>query len=166
MSSIKSNVNNQVCDIVIQLTCSKDGEFNYELNYNTLQAGWVPYYDIRIKEINSPIKLTYKAKIYQNTNEEWSDIQLSLSTGKLNKSNKAPNFNTQFIRNTTNYRKDTKQKNRNISSMSIRMNEMKMKLMKNLFPVLTIRVLILVEHRLNIIFPYPIQSHLKNLHIY
>ena len=118
MSSIKSDVNNQASDVVIQLTCSKEGEFNYDLSYNTLQAGWVPYYDIRIKEINSPIKLTYKAKIYQNTSEEWSDVKLSLSTGKLNKSNKAPNFNTQFIKNTT-YRKDTKQKNRNISAMQL-----------------------------------------------
>ena len=99
--------------IVIQLTCSKEGEFNYDLSYNTFASGWVPYYDIRIKEINSPIKLTYKAKIYQNTNEEWSDVKLSLSTGKLNKSNKAPNFKLSLLNNTT-YRKDTKQKNRNI----------------------------------------------------
>ena len=118
MSTIKSNVNNQASDVVIQLTCSKEGEFNYDLSYNTLQAGWVPYYDIRIEEINSPIKLTYKAKVYQNTSEEWSDVKLSLSTGKLNKSNKAPNFNTQFIKNTT-YRKDTKQKNRNISAIQL-----------------------------------------------
>ena len=122
MSSIKSDVNNQASDLVIQLTCSKEGEFNYDLSYNTLQAGWVPYYDIRIKEINSPIKLTYKAKIYQNTSEEWSDVKLSLSTGKLNKSNKAPNFNTQFIKNTT-YRKDTKQKNRNISAIQLELIE-------------------------------------------
>ena len=123
LNSIKSNVNNQVCDIVIQLTCSKEGEFNYELNYNTMQAGWVPYYDIRVKEINSPIELTYKAKVYQNTNEEWSDIQLSLSTGKLNKSNKAPNFNPQIIRNTTGYRKDNRQRNKSINSMPIEMND-------------------------------------------
>lgn len=122
MSSIKSDINNQASDVVIQLTCSKEGEFNYDLSYNTLQAGWVPYYDIRIKEINSPIKLTYKAKIYQNTSEEWSDVKLSLSTGKLNKSNKAPNFNTQFIKNTT-YRKDTKQKNRNISAIQLELIE-------------------------------------------
>ena len=122
MSSIKSDVNNQASDVVIQLTCSKEGEFNYDLSYNTLQAGWVPYYDIRIKEINSPIKLTYKAKVYQNTNEEWSDVKLSLSTGKLNKSNKSPNFNTQFIKNTT-YRKDTKQKNRNISAIQLELIE-------------------------------------------
>ena len=118
MSTIKSNVNNQASDVVIQLTCSKEGEFNYDLSYNTLQAGWVPYYDIRIEEINSPIKLTYKAKVYQNTSEEWSDVKLSLSTGKLNKSNKAPNFNTQFIKNTI-YRKDIKQKNRNISAIQL-----------------------------------------------
>lgn len=122
MNSIKTNVNNQACDIIIQLTCLKKGKFNYDLNYNTMQAGWIPFYDVRVREINSPIDLTYKAKVYQNTNEDWSDIQLSLSTGQLNKSNKAPNFNTQFIRN-TNYKKDTKQSKRSIKSMPLEKNE-------------------------------------------
>ena len=122
MNSIKSNVNNQASDIVIQLTCSKQGEYNYALNYNTMQAGWVPFYDIRAKEIDSPVELTYKAKVYQNTNEEWSNIKLSLSTGKLNKSNKAPSFNTQYIRN-NNFRKDTKQRNINMTAMQLDINE-------------------------------------------
>jgi len=104
------------------LTCLKKGKFNYALNYNTMQAGWIPFYDVRVREINSPIDLTYKAKVYQNTNEEWSDIQLSLSTGQLNKSNKAPNFNTQFIRNTNN-QKDTKQSKRSIKAMPLEKNE-------------------------------------------
>ncbi|MDA8556760.1 DUF4139 domain-containing protein [bacterium] len=41
--------------------------------------GWAPSYEIRSKGINSPINLTYKAKIFQNTNESWSNVQLSLS---------------------------------------------------------------------------------------
>ena len=114
-----------------------------------MQAGWVPSYDFRVKEINSPIKLTYKAKVYQNTNEEWSDIQLSLSTGQLNKSNKAPNFNPQIIRNTTNYRKDNRYRNKSInSSMPIEMNDNEDEpMLKNLFLVLNIHLLIIVVHK-------------------
>ncbi len=90
---------NQSSSIVVQLTCTKVGNYSYQLSYNSNKAGWAPSYEIRSKGINSPIDLTYKAKIFQNTNEIWSNVQLSLSTGKLNKSNKAPSFQTQYVNN-------------------------------------------------------------------
>ena len=46
--------------------------------------------------MNSPVDITYKAEIYQNTNEQWKNINVSLSTGNLNQSNKAPSFNTEL----------------------------------------------------------------------
>ena len=90
-------IKNQSANIIVQLTCTKVGNYSYELSYNSNKAGWAPSYEIRSKGINSPIDLTYKAKIFQNTNETWSNVQLSLSTGKLNKSNKAPSFQTQYV---------------------------------------------------------------------
>ena len=95
---IKKTIKNKSCDIIIQTTCLKAGDFDFNLSYNTMNAGWIPFYDVRSESINSPVNLTYKAKVFQNTNEEWSNIKLSLSTGKLNVSNKAPDFNTQYIR--------------------------------------------------------------------
>jgi uncharacterized protein (TIGR02231 family) len=95
-STIKTT-KNQSANIIVQLTCTKEGNYSYELSYNSNKAGWDPSYEIRSKGINSPIDLTYKAKIFQNTNEAWSNVQLSLSTGKLNKSNKAPSFQTQYV---------------------------------------------------------------------
>ena len=95
-STIKT-IKNQSANIVVQLTCTKAGNYSYELSYNSNKAGWVPSYEIRSEGINSPVDLTYKAKIFQNTNEIWSNVQLSLSTGKLNKSNKAPSFQTQYV---------------------------------------------------------------------
>ena len=107
-STIK-NTRNQSANIVVQLTCTKAGNYSYGLSYNSNKAGWAPSYEIRSKGINTPIDLTYKAKIFQNTNEDWSNVQLSLSTGKLNKSNKAPSFQTQYINtyNTNNKRAKT-----------------------------------------------------------
>ena len=95
-STIKTT-KNQFANIVVQLTCTKAGNYNYELSYNSNKAGWAPSYEIRSKGINSLIDLTYKAKIFQNTNEIWSNVQFSLSTGKLNKSNRAPSFQTQYV---------------------------------------------------------------------
>ena len=109
INSIIKNTRNQSANIIVQLTCTKAGNYDYELSYNSNKAGWSPSYDIRSKGINSPIDLTYKAKIFQNTNETWSNVQLSLSTGKLNKSNKAPSFQTQYVNtyNTNNKRAKT-----------------------------------------------------------
>lgn len=109
INSIIKNTRNQSANIIVQLTCTKAGNYDYELSYNSNKAGWSPSYDIRSKGINSPIDLTYKAKIFQNTNETWSNVQLILSTGKLNKSNKAPSFQTQYVNtyNTNNKRAKT-----------------------------------------------------------
>ena len=109
INSIIKNTRNQSANIVVQLTCTKAGNYDYELSYNSNKAGWSPSYEIRSKGINFPIDLTYKAKIFQNTNETWSNVQLSLSTGKLNKSNKAPSFQTQYVNtyNTNNKRAKT-----------------------------------------------------------
>ena len=109
INSIIKNTRNQSANIIVQLTCTKAGNYDYELSYNSNKAGWSPSYEIRSKGINSPIDLTYKAKIFQNTNETWSNVQLSLSTGKLNKSNKAPSFQTQYVNtyNTNNKRAKT-----------------------------------------------------------
>ena len=108
---------NQSANIIIQLTCTEAGNYSYELSYNSNKAGWAPSYEIRSKGVNSPIDLTYKAKIIQNTNENWDNVQLSLSTGKLNKSNKAPSFQTQYVNTySTNNKRDKMNVNKGYSA--------------------------------------------------
>lgn len=54
---------------------------NFTLSYYATPAGWEPVYDIRVKDVNSPVALFQKANLYQQTGENWSDVKLSLSTG-------------------------------------------------------------------------------------
>ena len=61
-----------------------------EISYKVSNAGWIPSYDIRSTSTDDGIKITYKAKIYQNTGIDWKNIKLSLSTGDLNINNKKP----------------------------------------------------------------------------
>jgi hypothetical protein len=44
-------------------------------------AGWYPTYDIRAKDISSPVELVYKANVSQNSGEDWRNIKLTLSSG-------------------------------------------------------------------------------------
>jgi uncharacterized protein (TIGR02231 family) len=51
-----------------------------EISYMVNNAGWTPSYDIRANGVGQPIRLVYKANVYQNSGEEWKDAKLTLST--------------------------------------------------------------------------------------
>ena len=75
-SSPKSTPVSEVIVNVSSVGIKTDVSLSYYVN----NASWNPYYDIRAKDINSNIQLVYKASVYQNTNEDWNDVNLTLST--------------------------------------------------------------------------------------
>lgn len=60
------------------------------LSYLTPDAGWMPIYDVRVKDINSPVQLTYKANVYQRSGLNWSNIDFTLSTANPSEGITAP----------------------------------------------------------------------------
>ena len=98
INALNSMAKNQYSNVVIQVTSEVNKNLDYELSYNiNNRAGWKPCYDLRVDKINDSVNITYKAEMYQNTNEEWEDIKISLSTGNLNQSNNAPSFNPNYL---------------------------------------------------------------------
>ena len=98
INALNSKAKNQYSNVVIQVTSEVNKNIDYELSYNiNNRAGWKPCYDLRVDKINDSVNITYKAEMYQNTNEEWEDIKISLSTGNLNQSNNAPSFNPNYL---------------------------------------------------------------------
>jgi len=66
-------------------------------------AGWYPNYDVRVTNVNAPIKLKYKADVYQNTGVAWNNVKLRFSNGNPNQSGVAPELSkwyVNFARNT------------------------------------------------------------------
>jgi uncharacterized protein (TIGR02231 family) len=61
-----------------------------DMSYMVAQAGWSPSYDLRADDITSPVKLTYKANVFQNTGVEWKDVKIKLSTINPNRTNDKP----------------------------------------------------------------------------
>ena len=63
---------------------------SFIITYLVKEAGWYPTYDIRVKDISSPINLQYKANVFQSSGEDWKDIKLFLSTGNPNENGTKP----------------------------------------------------------------------------
>lgn len=66
------------------------------INY-VVPSGWTPTYDIWADDASSPVKLYYKANIYQNSGVKWNNVKLSLSTGNPNEGVQAPIMNPWYL---------------------------------------------------------------------
>lgn len=51
-----------------------------EVNYLVPNAGWIPAYDLRSNSTSEPMIVTYKARVFQNSGEDWDKVDLVLST--------------------------------------------------------------------------------------
>jgi uncharacterized protein (TIGR02231 family) len=67
------------------------------IDYVIPHAGWSPTYDIMADGLNLPVKLAYKANIYQNSGVSWNNVKLSLSTGNPNEGAQAPIMNPWYL---------------------------------------------------------------------
>ncbi|WP_298475664.1 mucoidy inhibitor MuiA family protein [uncultured Maribacter sp.] len=77
---------------------------NLEFSYIVTDAGWIPTYDIKSKVINAPLKLTYKAHVYQKTGNDWEQVKINLSTGNPNTNVAKPNLGTKYLNFTNGYK--------------------------------------------------------------
>lgn len=83
---------------ILVAVSSKTGlQSEFTLNYVVHNASWFPTYDIRAKNVNSPISISYKANVSQQSGEDWKNIKLTLSTGNPSVSGSKPVLNPYFL---------------------------------------------------------------------
>lgn len=71
---------------------------NFTITYLVKQSGWFSTYDIRVKDISSPINLQYKANVFQNSGEDWKDVKLFLSTGNPSENGTKPVISPWYLK--------------------------------------------------------------------
>jgi len=76
--------------IIVTVSADAATYGSVEINYLVNNASWSPKYDLRANGVNQPVELTYKANVYQNSGENWKNVQLTLSTNNPNKSKVKP----------------------------------------------------------------------------
>ncbi len=68
-------------DVVVKVSAKVATKGKFQLTYMVNNAGWYPTYDIRAKDVSSPIELVYKANVSQSSEEDWKNVKLTLSSG-------------------------------------------------------------------------------------
>jgi uncharacterized protein (TIGR02231 family) len=87
-------------EVIVTVLAKESAASNFTLSYLVKKAGWYPTYDIRVKDISSPIDLQYKANVSQSSGEDWKDIKLFLSTGNPNEDGTRPMVSPWYLRYT------------------------------------------------------------------
>ncbi len=76
---------------------ASDSDNSAVLSYFVPSAGWLPLYDFKVEDTDEPLKIVYKANVFQNTGEDWPEIKLKLSTKNPKVSNSKPELETYYL---------------------------------------------------------------------
>jgi uncharacterized protein (TIGR02231 family) len=106
------DANKPTSEVVVTVDAAAPTTATFELNYIVIDAGWTPIYDLRAKDAQSPIQLSYKANVYQNTGVDWKDVKVTLSTGNPTQSGVKPELSVWYVNFFNPYNSTARNKNR------------------------------------------------------
>jgi len=101
-SIFSSSVN----EVIISIEAPKPTDVVFNLSYLVKGSSWIPSYDIRVITGENKISLAYYGIIYNNTGEDWINVNLSLSTAKPSVDGNPPILKTARVSFRNNYRND------------------------------------------------------------
>ncbi|MFO7369483.1 MAG: DUF4139 domain-containing protein [Bacteroidales bacterium] len=84
-------------EVLVNVSCNEATSAGVVLTYAVYDARWNPNYDVRAKDVQSPVQLFYNARVSQNTGEDWSNINLKLSTANPRQRGEKPNLQPWYV---------------------------------------------------------------------
>jgi uncharacterized protein (TIGR02231 family) len=86
-----------VKEIILRFVSVKSATINVTVSYLVQAAGWLPFYDVRVKDTASPVNLSAKARIFQSTGYDWKDVPVKISTMQPGIDNNRPLMSPAYI---------------------------------------------------------------------
>ena len=81
LQEMNAHKNTITSEIVVVVDAKSAASAKFYLSYVVPYAGWIPTYDLRVKDIATPLSMKMKANVQQATGEDWKDVVLTLSSG-------------------------------------------------------------------------------------
>ena len=88
-------------EYLVRVQAAKQTSARLSLRYQVQGAGWFPSYDARVESVAEPLELEYKANVYQNTGEDWENVNLTVATGNPNLNKKKQNLIPWYVTGNT-----------------------------------------------------------------
>lgn len=87
----------ETAEITVLLASEAKSTIKIELKYLVTNTGWAPNYDLTAEDINKPIELRYRAKVYNNTGVDWNNVKMKLSTSNPSLNASKPQLAAWFL---------------------------------------------------------------------
>ena len=97
IADLNLNKSQPTGNVLVTVSAKAPLQSVFTLSYVVDNASWYPTYDIRAKNVNSPINIAYKANVTQKTGEDWKNVKLILSTGNPSISGSKPDLMPYFL---------------------------------------------------------------------
>ena len=94
--------------LAVDISVKKEGTYPFEVRYYEASAGWSPVYELHT-DSKEPVELKMRARIRQNSGEDWKNIGISLFSGNPSTSGTLPNIGPVYL----NIQEEVKAKARN-----------------------------------------------------
>ncbi len=100
-SKIEALKTKTTLEMIVRINSKAQVKGTFMIDYRVYNAGWAPSYDATVDKVSEPLILDYKAKVYQNTGEDWKNVSLIIATGNPNVNKKKPNLLPWYINGST-----------------------------------------------------------------
>jgi hypothetical protein len=106
IAELNKGASTATSNILVTVSSKASLQTEFTLSYVVHNASWFPTYDVRAKNVNSPISISYKANVSQQSGEDWKSIRLTLSTGNPTVAGNKPELNPYLLNIGMYYRPD------------------------------------------------------------
>ncbi|HEY8581099.1 MAG TPA: mucoidy inhibitor MuiA family protein [Beijerinckiaceae bacterium] len=87
-------------DVVVALEAQAAGKARLTLVYRVAGAGWRPVYDAKLtagEAGKATVEFVRRAEVRQRTGEDWSQVELAVSTARVHRGVRAPELHTERV---------------------------------------------------------------------
>lgn len=100
LSDITARIQRETKTLVVDVDVKKAGGLNLTASYVVYNARWIPQYDVRASRDANTVQVEYRAAVQQSTGEDWTNVDLALSTARPDVGGVKPELPPWFISET------------------------------------------------------------------
>lgn len=88
---------NRFKEVLAEIEVESAQKMVFSLQYLVYTAGWNPVYDIRSESVDKPLNIDFKAKVFQNTGYDWTDVNFTINSGDPSQSIQKPELFPNYV---------------------------------------------------------------------
>ncbi|MDH0289375.1 mucoidy inhibitor MuiA family protein [Pseudomonas sp. GD04087] len=82
---------------ILRVALEKPAQVRLQLSYTLYDASWRPAYDARLRDGEDKIEMSYQGIVRQSSGEDWTNVDLTLSTARPNLGSSVPALSPWFV---------------------------------------------------------------------